>query len=168
MRIRLKERRTETTDVMSFIFDLGGQRLDYRPGQILHYELDALAFPDERGNRRHFTLSSSPTEEGIVMFTTRMRGSGFKEEHYRRIAYANNRFRKADLPGWKTDRGRTYIQFGPPDELESHPPNREKWLYRHIEGLGDNIIFEFDTSKARTARVLIRRPRFMVTRDPAP
>lgn len=79
MRIRLKERRIETADVMSFIFDLGGQRLDYRPGQILHYELDALAFPDERGNRRHFTISSSPTEEGIVMFTTRMRGSGFKE-----------------------------------------------------------------------------------------
>jgi len=79
MRIRLKERRPETTDVMSFIFDLGGQQLEYRPGQILHYELDALAFPDERGNRRHFTISSSPTEEGIVMFTTRIRGSGFKE-----------------------------------------------------------------------------------------
>jgi ferredoxin-NADP reductase len=79
MRIRLKERRPESADVMSFIFDLGGQRLDYRPGQILHYELDALAFPDERGNRRHFTISSSPTEEGVVMFTTRMRGSGFKE-----------------------------------------------------------------------------------------
>ncbi len=79
MRIRLKERRPETADVMSFIFDLGGKQLEYRPGQILHYELDALAFPDERGNRRHFTISSSPTEEGLVMFTTRMRGSGFKE-----------------------------------------------------------------------------------------
>lgn len=79
MRIYLKERRSETTGVMSFIFDLGGQQLDYRPGQILHYELDALAFPDERGNRRHFTISSSPTEEGVVMFTTRIRGSGFKE-----------------------------------------------------------------------------------------
>jgi len=79
MRIRLKERRPETTDVMSFIFDLGGQQLEYRPGQILDYELDTLAFPDERGNRRHFTISSSPTEEGIVMFTTRIRGSVFKE-----------------------------------------------------------------------------------------
>ncbi|MGO9417198.1 MAG: FAD-dependent oxidoreductase [Syntrophobacteraceae bacterium] len=79
MRIRLKERRPETADVMSFIFDLGGQQLEYRPGQILHYQLDALAFPDERGNSRHFTISSSPTEKGIVMFTTRIRGSGFKE-----------------------------------------------------------------------------------------
>jgi len=79
MRIRLKERHLETTDVMSFIFDVGGQQLEYRPGQFLHYELDALAFPDERGARRHFTISSSPTEKGVVMFTTRIRGSGFKE-----------------------------------------------------------------------------------------
>ena len=79
MRICLKERRPETADSMSFIFDLCGQQLQYRSGQILHYELDALAFPDERGNSRHFTISSSPTEEGIVMFTTRVRGSGFKE-----------------------------------------------------------------------------------------
>jgi len=79
MRIRLKERRTETADVISFIFDLSGQPFEYRPGQYLHYELDALAFPDERGNRRHFTISSAPTEKGVLMFTTKMRGSGFKE-----------------------------------------------------------------------------------------
>jgi len=75
----LKERRSETADVMSFIFDLQDQAFAYRPGQYLPYELDALAFPDERGPRRHFTISSSPTEKGVVMFTTKMRGSGFKE-----------------------------------------------------------------------------------------
>lgn len=79
MRIRLKERRPETGNVISFVFDLGGQKFEYRPGQFVFYELDTLAFPDERGNRRHFTISSSPTEKGIIMFTTRMRGSGFKE-----------------------------------------------------------------------------------------
>ena len=79
MRIQLKEKRTETPDVISFVFGLGGQPLSYKPGQFVYYELDALAFPDERGKRRHFTISSSPTEEGIVMFTTRLRGSGFKE-----------------------------------------------------------------------------------------
>ena len=79
MRIRLRDRRPEAADVMSFIFDLGGQPISYRPGQYLTYELDTLAFPDERGPRRHFTLSSSPTEIGVVMFTTRLRGSGFKE-----------------------------------------------------------------------------------------
>ncbi len=79
MRIRLKERRSEATEVISFVFDLGGQPFEYQPGQYVFYELDALDFPDERGNRRHFTISSSPTEKGVVMFTTRMRGSGFKE-----------------------------------------------------------------------------------------
>jgi ferredoxin-NADP reductase len=79
MRVRLKERRSETADVVSFIFDLSGQPFEYRPGQFAFCELDKLDFPDERGNRRHFTISSSPTEKGIVMFTTRIRGSGFKE-----------------------------------------------------------------------------------------
>ena len=79
MRVGLKERRSEATEVISFVFDLGGQAFEYRPGQYIFCELDALDFPDERGNRRHFTISSSPTEKGIVMFTTRIRGSGFKE-----------------------------------------------------------------------------------------
>ena len=43
----------------------------------------------------------------------------FKEEHYRRIAYANERF-SSGIPGWRTDRGRIYIMWGPPDEIESH------------------------------------------------
>ncbi len=79
MRIHLKERRSETAEVISFIFDLEGQSFTYCPGQYVPYELDALTFPDERGPHRHFTISSSPTEKGIVMFTTRIRGSGFKE-----------------------------------------------------------------------------------------
>jgi GWxTD domain-containing protein len=66
----------------------------------------------------------------------------FKEEHYRRIAYANDHFKTATLDGWKTGRGRMYIVYGPPDEIESHPagdagkPPFEQWLYHHIEGLG--------------------------------
>src|ERR1700730_4772755 len=44
----------------------------------------------------------------------------FREEHYRRIAYANDRF-ASGIPGWKTDRGRIYVQFGPADEVEEHP-----------------------------------------------
>jgi ferredoxin-NADP reductase len=79
MRIQLKEKRQETTDVMSFIFDLRDQPLSYLAGQYVFFELDSLAYPDERGKRRHFTISSSSTEPGIVMFTTRLRGSGFKE-----------------------------------------------------------------------------------------
>jgi len=84
----------------------------------------------------------------------------FKEEHYRRIAYANERY-ASGIPGWKSDRGRIYITFGPPDEIESHPSGGsyerpaeegggttstypfEQWRYRWIEGIGTDIIIEF-------------------------
>ncbi|HLJ15338.1 MAG TPA: GWxTD domain-containing protein [Bryobacteraceae bacterium] len=84
----------------------------------------------------------------------------FKEEHYRRIAYANDHY-ASGIPGWKTDRGRIYITFGPPDEIESHPSGGtyerpieegggetstypfEDWTYRYIEGIGSNIQIEF-------------------------
>ena len=79
MRIRLKEQRLEAPDVMSFVFDLLGQPFAYQPGQFVFFELNELAFPDERGKRRHFTLSSAPSEQDVIMFTTRLRGSGFKE-----------------------------------------------------------------------------------------
>jgi GWxTD domain-containing protein len=83
----------------------------------------------------------------------------FKEEHYRRIAYSNERFIvRGKTPGWKTDRGRIYIIYGPPDEIEDHPsggryttPGGEvtttfpfqQWRYRHIAGVGNNVIMEF-------------------------
>ncbi len=84
----------------------------------------------------------------------------FREEHYRRIAYANEHY-AAGKPGWKTDRGHIYIAFGAPDSIESHPSggayNRpldegggetstfpfEVWHYRYLEGVGDNIDIEF-------------------------
>jgi len=47
----------------------------------------------------------------------------FKEEHYRRIEYANEHF-AAGIPGWKSDRGRIYIMYGPADEIDSHPSGR--------------------------------------------
>jgi GWxTD domain-containing protein len=86
----------------------------------------------------------------------------FKEEHYRRILFANEKF-GAEIPGWQTDRGRFYIQFGPPDVVESQSAGAritsqagaveddtcsaifpcEKWHYRFVEGLGENIDVQF-------------------------
>ena len=69
----------------------------------------------------------------------------FKEEHYRRFAYTNEHF-AADVPGWKTDRGRFYIMYGPPDSVDSKPgfaPPSESWHYMFIEGIGRNVVFTF-------------------------
>jgi GWxTD domain-containing protein len=71
----------------------------------------------------------------------------FKEEYYRRIAYANEHF-STDIAGWKTDAGRYYITFGPPDEKESHPnEGYEIWRYRHLDGIGENIAIHIDLSR---------------------
>jgi GWxTD domain-containing protein len=84
----------------------------------------------------------------------------FREEHYRRIAYANEHF-AAGKPGWKTDRGHIYIAYGKPDDIDAHPSGGtydrpleegggttatfpfETWHYRYIEGIGENINIEF-------------------------
>src|SRR5271157_5231609 len=84
----------------------------------------------------------------------------YKEEHYRRIAYANEPF-ASGIPGWRTDRGRIYIAYGPPDQIDSHPSGGsyerpieegggetstypfEDWRYRYIEGVGQEVNLEF-------------------------
>jgi len=84
----------------------------------------------------------------------------YREEHYRRIAYTNDQF-ASGIPGWKTDRGMIYIKYGPPDEREEHPSGGtydrpieegggtttvypfEKWRYRYIEGIGNDVNIEF-------------------------
>jgi len=99
-----------------------------------------------------FWLRRDPTPDTIE--------NEFKEEHYRRIAYANENF-ASGIPGWKTDRGRIYITYGPPDEKETHPSGGtyerpmeegggttstfpfEQWRYRYIEGIGSDINIEF-------------------------
>jgi GWxTD domain-containing protein len=99
----------------------------------------------------------------------------YKEEHYRRIAYANEHF-AAGIPGWKTDRGRIYIMYGPPDETDSHPSGGtyqrpmeegggetstfpfEDWRYRYLEGIGQEIIIEFvDTCMCGDFHMTINR-----------
>lgn len=67
----------------------------------------------------------------------------FKEEHYRRIHYANERFRD-DGPGWRSTRGRVYVKLGPPDEIESHPRDRyEAWKYARWGNLPQSLFVKF-------------------------
>jgi GWxTD domain-containing protein len=86
--------------------------------------------------------------------------NSFKDEYYRRIAYANEHY-SSGIPGWKTDRGRIYIMWGPPDNVESHPAGGpyerppeegggetstypfEDWEYHYLPGIGENVEIEF-------------------------
>lgn len=84
----------------------------------------------------------------------------FKEEHYRRIAWANERF-EDNVAGWRTDRGRIYITSGPPDEIETHPAEeREIWLYHItiIDGAArDNVSLLFLKGKLITIQQVNKR-----------
>ena len=99
-----------------------------------------------------FWLRRDPTPDTVE--------NEFKEEHYRRIAYANEHY-ASGIPGWRADRGRIYIIHGKPDEIESHPTGGsyerppeegggststyafEKWRYRYIDGIGNDVNLEF-------------------------
>ncbi len=112
-----------------------------------------LSNDDERDQFiEQFWLRRDPTPDTVE--------NEYKEEHYRRIAYANEHF-AAGIPGWKTDRGRIYIMYGPADSMETHPTGGfymrpqeegggststypfETWNYRYLEGVGQNIDIEF-------------------------
>jgi len=99
-----------------------------------------------------FWLRRNPDPESLT--------NDYKEEHYRRIAYTNQHF-ASGIPGWKTDRGRVYIMYGPADEIDAHPSGGhyerpveegggststfpfEVWRYRYIEGVAQNVELEF-------------------------
>ena len=131
----------------------------------LSEEVPYIITDDERAAFKKFTTDEE-REQFVEQFWERRSpnpGSPeneFKEEYYRRIAYANEHY-ASGIPGWRTDRGRIYIMWGPADEIESHPSGGsydrpadegggetatfpfEKWRYRYIEGIGTNVILEF-------------------------
>src|ERR1041385_6220688 len=141
------------------------KELDAQYKQWLQEDVVYIISPEER--TAFLQLSTSEEREQFIEQFWLRRSSNpdlpendFKEEHYRRIAYANEHF-ASGIPGWKTDRGRTYIIWGPADEVESHPTGGtydrpmeegggstttypwETWRYRYLEGIGENVIIEF-------------------------
>jgi GWxTD domain-containing protein len=131
----------------------------------LNEDVVYIISPDERSAFLQLQTNEE-REQFIEQFWLRRSGNpdlpdnDFKEEHYRRIAYANEHF-ASGIPGWKTDRGRIYIIWGKPDEIESHPTGGtydrpmdegggstttypwETWRYRYLEGIQENVILEF-------------------------
>src|SRR5260370_14092267 len=101
------------------------KELDNGYRQWLTEDVTYIISPDER-NAFLQLATNEEREQFIEQFWLRRSSNpdlpenDFKEEHYRRIAYANEHFASA-IPGWKTDRGRMYIMWGPADEVESHP-----------------------------------------------
>jgi GWxTD domain-containing protein len=141
------------------------KELDKQYKEWLGEDVVYIISPDERTAFLQLDTNEE-REQFIEQFWLRRSGNpdlpdnDFKEEHYRRIAYANEHY-ASGIPGWRTDRGRIYIIWGPADEVDSHPTGGtydrpmeegggstttypwEKWRYRYLEGLGNNVELEF-------------------------
>ena len=78
MRATIKEKREVAEGTLLAIFDLGGEHVDYRPGQYFWVELPDRGYDDEKGLRRHISIVTSPTERGVLGLATRIRDTAFK------------------------------------------------------------------------------------------
>src|SRR5712692_4341776 len=112
----------------------------------------------------------------------------YREAYYERVAYVNEHF-ASGMPGYKTDRGRIYLKYGKPDEVESHPSGGtyerasyegggststypfERWFYRNIPGLSGADIEFVDptgTGEYRLARNPFEKEVFLNVPGAAP
>jgi glycine betaine catabolism B len=79
----IKKDKVEGTDVMSFKFSNQNDQvqdqplIDYTAGQFAFFDIGEV-YNDPKGPIRHFTISSSPTEN-FIMFSTRIRDSPYKK-----------------------------------------------------------------------------------------
>ena len=152
-----KEKQTKEKDLY--------KELDSQYKRWLDEDVVYIISPEERNAFLHLQTNEE-REQFIESFWQRRNPdpdsseNAFKEEHYRRIAYANEHY-AAGLPGWKSDRGRVYIIWGPPDSIDEHPTGGnymrpedegggetstfpfEDWHYKFLEGIGENIDLEF-------------------------
>ena len=141
------------------------KELDSQYKKWLDQDVVYIIMPEERTAFLHLTTNEE-REPFIEQFWLRRNpdpdsvDNTFKEEHYRRIAYANEHY-ASGIPGWKSDRGRIYIMWGPPDEISGNPAGGtydrppeegggttstypfEDWRYRYMEGIGNDITLEF-------------------------
>jgi GWxTD domain-containing protein len=112
----------------------------------------------------------------------------YREAYYERVEYANEHF-SSGIKGVKTDRGRVYLKFGKPDEVESHPSGGsyerelsdgggststypfERWFYRNLPGRAGASIEFVDptgTGEYRIARNPFEKDALLMVPGAAP
>jgi ferredoxin-NADP reductase len=77
MKATIKEKREVAKGTLFVTFDLGGENVEFEPGQYFWVELLDPPYEDEKGPRRHITVVTSPTE-GVLGLATRIRDTAFK------------------------------------------------------------------------------------------
>lgn len=79
MEAKIKEKKEIATKTLQVIYEVLGEREDFKPGQYFFVTLPKLFYPDQRGNKRHFSIVNSPNEKNVLSNATRLTDSGFKK-----------------------------------------------------------------------------------------
>jgi GWxTD domain-containing protein len=111
-----------------------------RPGEMETFE--SLNTTGKANFMAQFWKDRDPTPETPM--------NEFRDEHLRRLNFANDRFSvgfRDRSDGWRTDQGRVYIIYGPPDQIDRFPftagrEAAEKWNYESLPGQG-SVYFLF-------------------------
>lgn len=106
---------------------------------------DSLNLPGKGAFQKDFWARRDPEPSTAV--------NEFMVEHYRRFKYVNSAFGRfrGEMAGWKSDRGRIYLMYGDPSEIERFPSTLEaraweRWWYHGIEGGVFFIFVDYETA----------------------
>lgn len=79
MQGKIKNKQVVAQGTLEVTFDLLNQEIAFIAGQYIFVTLINPPYPDEKSNRRHFSIVNSPNQKNIMTITTRLRDSGFKK-----------------------------------------------------------------------------------------
>ena len=126
-------------------------------GSMSEEELDDLFvkskyIASEPEKDRYEALSTTEAKREFMYTFWRARDENPSDErnqyfldYLKRLAESNDKYSAAKKDGWKTDRGRVYLIYGPPSEIERYPNQIESkpyeiWRYESLEG-GVSFVF---------------------------
>lgn len=123
------------------------------PGPMLEHEFDILQYLlNDEGKKFYANLQTNDARRKFIYSFWRSRdpNPATKENEYRigyleRMQEANEKYGRMGKEGWRTDRGRVYMIYGKPTDIEYFPSSietypHEIWIYNDIEG-GVEFVF---------------------------
>lgn len=76
---KIQDKKEIAKGTLQVTFEIPDERFTFKPGQYVFITLVNPPYPDDRSNKRHFSIVNSPNQKGIITIATRIRESGFKK-----------------------------------------------------------------------------------------
>lgn len=99
----------------------------------------------DEDKRQYEALTGVDAKRAFLEEFWAQRPPGLRGEYLERVAFANQYYRVLGRPGYRTDRGRVHIVYGPPSDYDRHPNEPQSrpyeiWTYEEIQG---GVMFAF-------------------------